>query len=262
MSDSQLHSASGNLAGGEPAMTPTQRSFTTGQSLSSYRRISVGGGSWIEFAALELYNLVISPLPSIVGLGLRRLLLPFLLGHAAGPPVVGCGVGLRVPRRIRLGRGVVLDDFSLVDVRADENSPAEVGIDIGDRVFIGRFSAICSKFGKIRLGNGCNIGSFSRVATESSIEIGESVLISTYCYIGGGNHLAENLDRPIIEQGMDIRGGVKIGANSWIGTKATIVDGVTVGRDAIVGAHSLVLQDVPDRAIVAGTPAKIIRMRE
>ena len=250
------------IPSGEPAMTPNQRLYTSGQSVDAYRQLAVGSSSWGVFIGFEIYNLFLSWVPGAIGIGLRRVFLPFLLQSSKGGLVVGTGVGLRVPGRVNLGRGVVLDDHSLVDVRTAADSPADVGIEIGDRVFVGRFSAICSKYGRVKLGNGCNIGSFSRIATQSSIEIGESVLISSYVYIGAGNHLAGDIDRPIIEQGMDIKGGVVIGANSWIGAKATIVDGVRIGRDAIVGAHSLVRDDVPDRAIVAGVPAKVIRFRK
>src|SRR5262249_3217857 len=135
-------------------------------------------------------------------------------------------------------------------------------VTVGDYVYIGRHSIVSAKYGRIKIGNGVNIGSSSRIATRENLEIGDSVLISSYVYIGGGNHGAEQLEVPIIEQEMDQRGGVSIGANAWIGTKATIVDGVKIGEDAIIGAHSLVREDVPSRAIVAGSPAKIIRYRE
>lgn len=243
-------------------MTPSQRVFTSGQSLDAYRRLAVGDSGWAAFSGYELYSLLVAPIPGSLGIALRRIFAPMLFAGCGGGLVAGAGLKLRVPGKVTLGRGVVFDDYALLDVRAGTDTPPGCGIEIGDKVFVGRFSAICAKNARVKIGRGCNIGSFSRIATESVIEIGESVLISSYVYIGGGNHLAEDLDRPIIEQGMDLRGGVKIGDNSWIGAKATIVDGVTIGRDAIVGAHSLVLNDVPDRAIVAGTPAKVIRMRE
>ncbi|MCB0320464.1 MAG: hypothetical protein KDD60_06010 [Bdellovibrionales bacterium] len=58
---------------------------------------------------------------------------------------------------------------------------------------------------------------------------------------------------------MDLKGGVTIGKNVWIGTRATILDGVTIGDGAVIGAHSLVRESVPSGAVVAGTPAKVIR---
>jgi acetyltransferase-like isoleucine patch superfamily enzyme len=61
---------------------------------------------------------------------------------------------------------------------------------------------------------------------------------------------------------MEIKGGVDIGENCWIGARATILDGVTVGKNAVIGAHSLVKDDVPENAVVAGTPAKVIKVRD
>lgn len=55
---------------------------------------------------------------------------------------------------------------------------------------------------------------------------------------------------------------VIIGNNVWIGAKATILLGITIGDNAIIGANSLVNKDVPEGAIVGGVPAKVIRMRE
>lgn len=248
-----------------PSMTPQQRLFATAEreALRSYKQLLVGMKGWGYFLSFELYNLLFSWLPSLLGIILRRLILPFFLRSGGKGIIIGRNVTFRSPGSVTVGKSVVVDDYAVVDVRIPEGQgSSQMGIEIGDHVFIGRHSIVSAKFGTIILHRACNIGTFCRIATQSSIEIGESVLIAAYVYIGGGNHRADRLDQPIMEQGMEIRGGVKIGVNSWIGTKATILDGVTIGRDAIVGAHSLVMEDVPDRAIVAGTPAKIIRYRD
>lgn len=245
-----------------PAMTPQQRMFSTKQSLGAYKYTVVGNKGWLHFTTFELYTLFLSQLPSIAGIALRRLCLAPFFRNCGKGLVVGTGVTFRAPSYISLGRGVVIDDYALVDVRPKEDLTIPPAVDIGDSVYIGRNSIVSAKYGRISLGSGVNIGSHCRIATQTTLEIGNSVLIAAYVYIGGGNHRSSSLDVPLMEQGMDLRGGVKIGANSWIGTKSTIVDGVTIGRDVIVGAHSLVRQDVPDRAIVAGVPANIIRYRE
>ena len=58
---------------------------------------------------------------------------------------------------------------------------------------------------------------------------------------------------------MDIKGGVEIGENCWIGARVTILDGVKIGNNSVVGAHSFVNKDVPENVVVAGCPAKIIK---
>lgn len=253
-----------------PAMTAQQRAFAEPKqgALRAYKQVMVGERGWLAFACFELYRLFLAPMESILGIGLRRLVLPRFLRGCGKGLVAGHGVTIRQPGRISLGKKVIIDDYALVDVRSREDDldrpgdPESARVDIGDYVYIGRQSIVSAKYGRLRLGNGVNIGSATRLATRETLEIGDSVLISSYVYIGGGNHGSDRLDVPIMEQEMESRGGVSIGANTWIGTKATIVDGVTIGRDVIIGAHSLVRDNVPDRAVVAGVPAKVIRFRE
>lgn len=244
------------------AMSEQQRRFSASRNpLLTYRDLSVGcDGSWLQLFGYELYSTFLSGLPGVAGFGLRQLFLPYLLANCGPGLAVGRGVSIRQPRRISLGRGVMIDEGALLDYRSSVNNPAG-GIFIEDHVLLGRNSLVVSKGGTIRLRRACNISSFCRIATQSQIDIGESVLIAAYAYIGPGNHAADDPDRPLIEQQMDIKGGVTIGANSWIGAHAIVLDGVKIGRDVIVGANSLVKDDVPDRAIVAGTPAKILKYR-
>ncbi len=249
----------------DTAMTPQQRQFASGSeasALSTYKQVMVGERSWASFTAFELYRLCFAGMESILGVGCRRLTLPLFLSACGNGPVIGHGVTIRQPHRISFGKKVILDDFSAVDVRSRPGKDPQAGISLGDYTYVGRYSIVTAKYGVIQLGRACNIGSYSRIATRDKIEIGASVLIASYVYIGPGNHGADDLQTPVMEQEMESKGGVRIGDNSWIGTKATILDGVSIGRDAIVGAHSLVREDVPDRAIVAGAPAKIIRYRE
>ncbi len=65
------------------------------------------------------------------------------------------------------------------------------------------------------------------------------------------------MDQPLVS-----RGGITVGDGAWIGYGAIILDGVTIGSGAVIGAGSVVKRDIPDYAIAAGTPAKVIKMRE
>lgn len=247
----------------EPAMTAQQRQFAGEKTspLKTYKHVMVGEKGWLFFICFELYRLFFTNLESIFGIGLRRIFLPLFLKKSGKGLVVGNGVTIRQPHRISFGKKVILDDYSLVNVRRKQDEKvSDSFVELEDYVYLGRYSIVSSKYGKIKLGAACNIGAYSRIATQGYIEIGKSTLIASYVYIGGGNHGME-ADQAIMEQEMELKGGVTIGNNCWIGTKSTVVDGVKIGNNVIVGAHSLVREDIPDNAVVAGIPAKIIRFR-
>lgn len=76
-----------------------------------------------------------------------------------------------------------------------------------------------------------------------------------------GSHNFERTDISMREQGAPPRRAVVIGNDVWIGTRSIILPGVNIGSHSIIGAGSVVTKDVPEWAIVAGNPAKIIRFR-
>jgi acetyltransferase-like isoleucine patch superfamily enzyme len=237
-------------------MSPQQAKYTgeSKSALAMYREFSVGSAGFLYFLGYELATLFLSSVSGISGLGLRSLAYPYLFRRCGRRPAIGRGVVLRGPQAIELGNKVLVDDYAVLDARG-----ADSEIVLENFVSIGRFSTIAAKGGKIKLGNAVNIGSYCRVATQSSVEIGESVLVAAYCYIGSGNHQIGDESTPLISREMDIKGGVRIGAHAWIGAHSTILDGVTIGERAIVGAHSLVRENIPSDSVAVGSPAKVIR---
>lgn len=247
-------------SGNAPDMTPQQRRVRPDAgALAVYRELTVGNQGWGFLAGFEAYTFCCSNLSGLVGYGVRTVALPPFL-HACGKrPTFGRGLCIRRPADISLGDGVIIDDYVTLDVRSMAHQLVEPGIFLGDCVFVGRQSIIAAKGGTVTLGAGSNISSCCRIATESSVKIGKSVLIAAYVYIGPGNHLRDDSGRPLISADMERKGGVTIGDHAWIGTRTTILDGVTIGANAVIGAHSLVREDVPPGAVVAGVPAKIIK---
>ncbi len=247
----------------KPAMTPQQAALSDRKesALALYRAFVCREGSLPYFLFYELATTVFSGLPGMMGFGMRRILFPHLLRQCGPAPAFGRGVTLRNPLSVSLGRKVLIDDYVTLDAHGKRSDGQHASIQIGDHVSIGRFSTVAAKGGHIELGSGVNIGTYCRVATQSYLEIGESTLVAAYCYIGPGNHQTGDADTPLIAREMEIKGGVRIGKNVWIGARATILDGVTIGDGAIVGAHSLVRDNVPAGEVVAGTPARIIPRR-
>jgi virginiamycin A acetyltransferase len=126
---------------------------------------------------------------------------------------------------------------------------------------LGRDACIC--FGAtlahpgIRIGRGVYVGPFCNLGL---CHIEDDVLLGTGAHVlsGMGQHGFEDLHIPIREQKGSFR-DIRIGADSWIGNQAVIGD--DVGKKCIIGAASLVVKPIPDFAIAAGHPAKVIRMR-
>jgi acetyltransferase-like isoleucine patch superfamily enzyme len=188
----------------------------------------------------------------------------------------GCLVLLafRKPKGMLRGKGVQF--FNMPNIQWGSY------LKLGDHVSL---SAIGK--GKLILGSKVSIGSFSRVIIATSlnqvgehISIGNHVGIGEFAYLGGGgglrighhcivgqyfschpeNHIHDDIETPIRLQGVT-RKGIVIGPNCWIGSKVTILDGVTIGEGCVIAAGSVVTKSFPDYSVIGGVPAKVLRSR-
>ncbi|MBI2833493.1 MAG: acyltransferase [Acidobacteria bacterium] len=221
-----------------------------------YAALVVGRPGWRALVRHELVTLMSQSVPGAAGLALRKTLYPLLLGACGRNVVFGQNVVLRHPHKIRIGSHVVVDDNCLLDAKGDENR----GITIGDGVFIGRNTILSCKNGDIEIRDGANIGFNCEIFSASRVTVGARALIAAYCYLIGGDHDFSDTSRPVLEQGRR-SAGVDVGDGVWMGAGAKVLDGVTIGRHAIVGAGAVVRTDVPALAIAAGVPARIIGTR-
>jgi acetyltransferase-like isoleucine patch superfamily enzyme len=221
-----------------------------------YQDLVIGQpGIWKLFR-YELILLICSWVPGALGLLLRSKLYPFLLGKCGKGVVFGCNVVLRHPHKIRLGSNIVIDDNCVLDAKGDSND----GIEINDGVFVGRNSILYCKDGNIVIGRNSNISFNCEIFSGKQVVVGENVQIAAYTYLNGGDHSFDRTDIPIIRQERSGT-GLFLKDGAWIAAGVIILDGVTIGHDAIVGAGAVVTSDVPAFAVVAGMPAKLIRMR-
>ncbi len=182
------------------------------------------------------------------------------VAEARGALFVGRRVQIFHPRYLHLGRSVTIED----DVRIDALS--QEGVWLGDNVSVGRFTMIeatglLSKLGKgVRIGANSNLGDYNYVGGAGGVTIGENVLIGQFVSFHPQNHVFADPERPIKEQGTTEQ-GIVVEDDVWIGARATILDGVRVGRGAVVAAGAVVTRDVPPYAVVGGVPARIIGWR-
>jgi acetyltransferase-like isoleucine patch superfamily enzyme len=134
-------------------------------------------------------------------------------------------------------------------------------VDFGRFVWLGEGTKIRCHEGVVEIGAKTVMGQECTISAYKRVRIGEQ------CVIAGGiiySYYPPGLPpppRPIRQQGIYTR-EVVVGSNVWIGYGACVLRGVSVGDNSIIGTNSVVTKDVPANAVVAGVPAKIVRMRE
>ncbi|MCK9516166.1 MAG: acyltransferase [Ottowia sp.] len=124
-------------------------------------------------------------------------------------------------------------------VLGDAAATPEVGLQIGARTIV-------------------NVGCY--LSGEGGLDIGEDVLIGAHVRLLSAGHAIDE-GSAIIARNRITRAQVTVRDGAWIGAGATILEGVAIGRGAVVAAGAVVRSDVPDGAIAAGVPARIIRQR-
>jgi acetyltransferase-like isoleucine patch superfamily enzyme len=142
--------------------------------------------------------------------------------------------------RISLGNSISLRKGAWLNV-ADENPTGEPAIVIEDN---------------------CHIGTDSIISAKNLIHLERDVLVAQSVLIVDHNHAYEDITIPIVKQGITAGGRIRIGQGSWIAHGAAILcpkGELTIGRNCVVAANSVVTRSIPDYSLVAGLPARIIR---
>ncbi len=231
----------------------------SGSALTAYRAKVLGAGAgFSQLLRFEFAAMVVMNLGGGLGYLLRKKILGPLFQSCGRSLILGKGLVLRKPGRIVLGDNVAIDDYVMLDGCAEGNP----SIRLGDNTIISKGCVIQAKTGSLDIGKYCDIGAHTILTSVSGITLAPSVLIAGNCYIGGARYHLDDIERPIMTQGIYSRGPVTIGEGAWIGASATILDGVSIGRGCVVGAGSVVTTDIPDNSIVAGIPARVIKKRQ
>jgi len=231
----------------------SQTKTTGSPGVSEY--ISAMHGSawgWIKDAMVEGASWV----PGLMGIGVRAVW-DRLWIKGNGLFAAERGVRILGSAYITIGNGVYLDRGVYLHGR-----PGGLHIGAGTRVMQGAVIHVYNFRGLdqsgIKIGENCVIGFNAVITGQGGVEIGDNVIVAPGAMVLPVDHFYEREDAPIREQGIRAR-GVKIEAGAWIGARAMILDNVTIGRNAVVGAGAVVTRDVPARGVVAGNPAETIK---
>jgi acetyltransferase-like isoleucine patch superfamily enzyme len=140
-------------------------------------------------------------------------------------------------------------------------------IHIGERTLIGPHVTLSAGMAPgqrmvtnpvVRIGDRCMIGRGSHIVGHLSVEIGDDVWTGPYVYVTDQNHVYTDVDTPIGRQ-WPVESTVRVGSGSWLGSGVAVLPGASIGAHVVVAAGSVVRGVVPDRCVVAGSPARVVR---
>lgn len=150
---------------------------------------------------------------------------------------------------VELGAGTVLQHDVLLQLRGGH---LRLGADVDVRDGVG-----FNIGGTCRIGDGVVLSHGLRIHCAEAVDIDDWTIIGEYSTVVDSKHVRTGPDEPIHHSSTSAP--VRIGRNVWVGAKATITSGVTVGDQSIIGAHALVTRDVPPSTLVGSPPATEVR---
>lgn len=131
-----------------------------------------------------------------------------------------------------------------------DGTDLEVGDDF--KVWSGHRQTLISGWGRIRIGDRCFVNCGTVLLAVKEIIVGDDVAFANEVYVMDSNSHG-------LEGGDHVEAPVRIGDGTWLGARAMVLPGVTIGKRVMVAAGAVVTRDVPDDVLVAGNPARVVR---
>ena len=193
---------------------------------------------------------------------LRGLFYRLCIKSVKGILLIGKNVRISYPSYLQLGTDTIIEDG------AEINCLSHQGIQVGDRVTIGKYAIIrpSNLYGGaigegLIIGHHSNIGPYSYIGCSGKITIGNHVMMGPRVSIYAENHVFDDPTILIKDQGIEKK-EVLIEDDCWIASNSIILAGVTIGKGSVVAAGSVVTENVPPYSVVAGVPAKWFKSRK
>jgi acetyltransferase-like isoleucine patch superfamily enzyme len=237
----------------EQKTTLQERLERSDSAFTKYRTLVIGDGGYAQLLLYEFVNFFCMPLKGRLGILVRKLALPFIVGKAGKRLSIGANCTFRNGKKIFIGDQVVLEDDVSLDVK-----PGDKSLVIGNRVHIGRRTILNCAGGVIDVGEDTEIGSFCRLGVLEGLSIGHHCVMGNRSCISGAAHSFSNTDMPIIQQPLACKGHTTIGDFVTIGERVTLLDGVSIGNNVTILSDSLVNKNVADGLVVSGVPACVV----
>jgi len=163
----------------------------------------------------------------------------------------GKGCTLEISGQVRIGKNVYIGDH--VSLIVEQGAT----LSIADNSFIGESCYIKCFGGMVEIGQDVSINSKSFINGCGGVSIGNNTRIGTQSIIIASNHKFGEPD--LLVKDAITKQGVNLGENIWLGARVTVLDGVVIPNDSVIGACSLVSKPLPESGVYVGIPAKKIK---
>jgi acetyltransferase-like isoleucine patch superfamily enzyme len=198
----------------------------------------------------------LSWLPTVAGSILRGVAYRAVLERAGAGCFIEQDVRLQVPRRISLGKRVMVGEGCFLDAHSLTGR-----IVLGDDVWLSRGCYVVAyRDAEVWMGDRAYVGHRCLLYGHGGIRVGRDVLMANDVQLICGNHTFARRDLPIRAQ-PTVERPIVIEDDVWLGASAIVLGGVTVGRGSVVGAGAVVTHDLPPYSIARGVPAQVVGMR-
>lgn len=191
---------------------------------------------------------------------LRGVWTGWRLGVCGGRLFVGPRTRILFPRRLSVGRNCFLGGDSYVNALAVNGMRLGDDVRIREHAWIQATSVLTHPGVGLVIGAGTYIGPRCVLGAGGGITIGARVTFGAGVQLLAENHEFRDASRLIQDQGVT-RAGITVEDDVWVGNQVIVLDGVHIGRGAVIGAGAVVTRDVPPMAIVVGNPAHAVGHR-
>ena len=131
---------------------------------------------------------------------------------------------------------------------------------LGRWVHLGDRCSLRAHEGTLRIGAKTVLGREDTLNCYLDLEVGPRCIVADWVYMGDFDHRFDDLHVPIKDQGI-VKTPVRVGADVWVGVKASVLRGAQVGDGCVLAAHTVVRGEVPAGSVVAGVPGRVVRDR-